>query len=207
MRERCELRLQSGWSLLRFAGVPHCCIATGLSLAPLHSLHKEGISSFIYSISCHVDPKMAPSPLQNCPVSPLWLPAPILSPPKCLMETLFLACCCFLLDEEGWRVWAWWPENLHRKVLNLWDLPFCVRVVLVGVGTGEKWKGALRTSLKKTFDDCLTWVLDTQLSRDVRNELSSPSSWCSCCWNVQIFPRLTFLVSLWKGRLNKRRIP
>lgn len=66
--ERCELRLQRERSLLRFAGVPHCCNATGLSLALLHSGHKEGISSFIYSISCHVDPKMAPFPLQNCPV-------------------------------------------------------------------------------------------------------------------------------------------
>lgn len=62
-------------SLPWFAGVPHCGNATGLSRAPLVSGYKEGISSVIYWISCHVGPKMAPSPLLNCPVSLCgWLP-------------------------------------------------------------------------------------------------------------------------------------
>lgn len=34
----------------------------------LHWGQKEGISSFIYSIPCHVDPEMASFPLPNCPV-------------------------------------------------------------------------------------------------------------------------------------------
>lgn len=67
--ERCELQLQRETSLLWFAGVPHCGSATGLSLALLHSGDKEGISSFIYSIGCHIDPQMAPFPLQTCNVS------------------------------------------------------------------------------------------------------------------------------------------
>lgn len=98
--ERCELRLQRERSLLRFAGVPHCGITMGLSLPPLRSGYKEGISSFIYSISCHVEPKMASFPLQNRP-GPCcgWLTQS--SPQKLLMETLFLAWCCFLLDNEG----------------------------------------------------------------------------------------------------------
>lgn len=96
-------------------------------------------------------PQNGPIPSSKLPCLPFVVASPNPLPPKCLMETLFLACCCFLLDEEGWRVWAWWPENLHRKVLNLWDLPFCVRVFLVGVGTGEKWKGALRAGLKNLW--------------------------------------------------------
>lgn len=50
-----------------------------------------------------------------------------------------------------------------------------MRVVLVGVGTVGEMKGGSQGRLEKTFDDCLTWLLDTQLSRDVRRELSSLS--------------------------------
>lgn len=100
--EGCELRLLRERSLQRFAGVPHCGNATGLSLALLHSGYKEGISSFIYSISCHVDPKMAPFPLQNCPVPVCgWPPQSFPQKERPLMDTLFWACCCFLLDKEG----------------------------------------------------------------------------------------------------------
>lgn len=93
--ERCELQLQRESSLLRFAGVPHCGNATGHSLAPLHSGHKEGISSFIYSISCHVDPKMAPIPSPKLPCPPLWLATPILFPKRetlngCIVFSLLL---------------------------------------------------------------------------------------------------------------------
>lgn len=95
--ERCELLRQRERSLLRFAGVPHCGSSTGHSLAPLHSDHKEGISSFIYSISCHVDPKMAPVPSPK-------LHWPSQSSPRKerpLMGALFLACCSFLWVRRG----------------------------------------------------------------------------------------------------------
>lgn len=64
------------------AGLRHCGNTTGHSLARLHSGHKEGISSFIYAISCHVDPEMAPVPSSEPPCLSLWLAIPVLSPKR-----------------------------------------------------------------------------------------------------------------------------
>lgn len=51
-----ELQPEGERGPLGFAGLPHCGGAAGLSLALPHSGYKEGISSSIYSISCHADP-------------------------------------------------------------------------------------------------------------------------------------------------------
>lgn len=78
------------------AKVPHCGNPTDLSLAPLHSGHKEGISSFIYSISCHV---------------PLFGQSPPFSPQKRpLMNALFFK----LLFSLGW-------EGVESLALVNWE--------------------------------------------------------------------------------------
>lgn len=136
------------------AGIPHCGNATGPSLALLHPGHKEGISSFIYSISCHVDPKMASIPTPKLPCPPLWLAIPILSLKKqTLNGRIVFSLLLFSLrwgGVESLRLVTW---ELAKKSPQSVDLCFCLRVVSVGVGTEANWKGA-RTAWWKNRDKC-----------------------------------------------------
>lgn len=112
----------------------------GFSLALLRSSYKEGISSIIYSISCHVGPKMASFLLQNCPVLSLWLVIQILFLKEELLNGSLFWACCFLWFGKGR---AFETDDLRTCIENLGSVSLwsSLRVVSEGVGTAANWKG------------------------------------------------------------------
>lgn len=103
--ERGQLKLYWGPSLWHHHGP----FSGSAALRP-----QRGYFSFIYSISCHVDPYVAPVPLPNCPV---FMAATILATKTLhgdIVASLLLFFSCVIRVRE--------PGNLstNRKLSNLW---------------------------------------------------------------------------------------